>query len=124
KLLALPQLFWTTCACLESINECEFLEGVEMLNEFLGKLDFHSPTVRRLLHDGQPPKWDGPFEGLQPLLYKGLRSSNCLDLTLSTLDKLIQLPNDALIGNDSRLFFTIIANIPRFLNAIEQQFLD
>ncbi|AEO55251.1 hypothetical protein MYCTH_2298895 [Thermothelomyces thermophilus ATCC 42464] len=124
KLLALPQLFWTTCACLESINECEFLEGVEMLNEFLGKLDFHSPTVRRLLHDGQPPKWDGPFEGLQPLLYKGLRSSNCLDLTLSTLEKLIQLPNDALTGSDSRLFFTIIANLPRFLHAIDQQFLD
>ncbi|KAL2141887.1 hypothetical protein VTI28DRAFT_1820 [Corynascus sepedonium] len=124
KLLALPQLFWTTCACLESINECEFLEGVEMLNEFLGKLDFHSPTVRRLLHDGQPSKWDGPFEGLQPLLYKGLRSSSCLDQTLSTLDKLIQLPNDPLIGNDSRLFFTIIANLPRFLHSIDQQFLD
>ncbi|KAK4107028.1 hypothetical protein N656DRAFT_742598 [Canariomyces notabilis] len=124
KLLALPQLFWTTCACLESINECEFLEAVEMLNEFLNKLDFQSPTVRRLLYDGQPSKWDGPFEGLQPLLYKGLRSSTCLDLTLNTLDRLIRLPSDALVGDDSRLFFTTIANLPRFLHAIDQETLD
>ncbi|KAL2133899.1 hypothetical protein VTI74DRAFT_1464 [Chaetomium olivicolor] len=124
KLLALPQLFWTTCACLESVNECEFLEAVEMLNEFLKKLDFHSPTVRRLLYDGQPSKWDGVFEGLQPLLYKGLRSSTCLDLTLTTLEKLVQLPSDALVGDDSRIFFTVIANLPRFLNAIDQKFLD
>ena len=124
KLLALPQLFWTTCACLESINECEFLEGLEMLNEFLDKLDFQSLAVRRLLYDGQPSKWDGPFEGLQPLLYKGLRSSTCLDLTLGTLEKLIQLPNDALVGEDSRLFFTVIASLPRFLHSIDQKFLD
>ena len=120
KLITFPQLFWTTCACLESINECEFLEAVEMLNEFLDKLDFRSPAVRRMLFDGQPSKWDGPFEGLQPLLYKGLRSSNCLDLTLSTLERLIQLPSDALIGDDSRLFFTIIANLPRLLFAMDQ----
>ncbi|KAL2023414.1 hypothetical protein VTK56DRAFT_2771 [Thermocarpiscus australiensis] len=124
KLLALPQLFWTTCACLESINECEFLEAVGMLNEFLNKLDFHSAAVRRLLYDGQPPKWDGIFEGLQPLLYKGLRSSACLDLTLGTLEKLIQLPSDSLVGDDSRLFFTIIANLPRFLHAIDDELLD
>ncbi len=124
KLLALPQLFWTTCACLESINECEFLEAVEMLNEFLDKLDLQSPAVRRLLYDGQPSKWDGPFEGLQPLLYKGLRSSVCHDLTLQTLEKLIQLPSDALIGDDSRLFFTVIANMPRFLHAMDQKLLS
>ncbi len=121
KLMALPQLFWTTCACLESINECEFLEALEMLNEFLDKLDLQSPAVRRLLYDGQPSKWDGPFEGLQPLLYKGLRSSVCHDLTLQTLEKLIRLPSDALIGDDSRLFFTTIANMPRFLHAMDEK---
>ncbi|KAK3390951.1 cell morphogenesis N-terminal-domain-containing protein [Podospora didyma] len=124
KLLTFPQLFWTTCACLESINECEFLEAVEMLNEFLGKLDFRSPGVRRMLFDGQPSTWDGPFEGLQPQLYKGLRSSACLDLTLSTLEKLIRLPSDSLVGDDSRLFFTILANLPRFLRARDQQSLE
>ncbi|KAH6635292.1 cell morphogenesis N-terminal-domain-containing protein [Chaetomium sp. MPI-SDFR-AT-0129] len=121
KLLALPQLFWTMCACLESINECEFLVGIEMLNEFLDKLDFHSSAVRRMLYDGQPSKWDGVFEGLQPLLYKGLRSSSCLDRTLETLEKLLVLPGDALMGDSSCLFFTIVANLPRFLGAIDDQ---
>ncbi|CAK7237511.1 Cell morphoproteinsis protein PAG1 [Sporothrix bragantina] len=120
KLLTFPQLFWTTCACLESINEREFLEAVDMLNQFLDKLDFQSPNVRHLFLDGQPSKWDGPFEGLQPLLYKGLRSSLCFDATLKTLDKLVRLPSDPLVGDDDRLFLTLVANLPRFLQEMEQ----
>ncbi|EPE08661.1 cell morphogenesis protein pag1 [Ophiostoma piceae UAMH 11346] len=120
KLLTFPQLFWTTCACLESINEREFLEAVEMLNQFLDKLDFQQPGVRRLFLEGQPEKWDGAFEGLQTLLYKGLRSSICLDATLKTLDKVVRLPSDALVGDDDRLFLALIANLPRFLHELEQ----
>ncbi|KAI0132506.1 cell morphogenesis N-terminal-domain-containing protein [Xylariales sp. AK1849] len=120
KLLDLPQLFWTTCACLESINEREFLEAVEMLNEFLEKLDFHDPDVRTALLKGRPPRWDGSFEGIQPLLYKGLRSAICLEPSLKTLDKLVVLASDGLIGNDDRLFFTIVANLPRFLGAMDR----
>ncbi|KAI0813940.1 cell morphogenesis N-terminal-domain-containing protein [Xylaria sp. FL0064] len=124
KLLSYPQLFWTTCACLESINELEFLEAVEMLDEYVEKLDFSSLSVRRVLLEGQPPRWDGVFEGIQPLLYKGLRSSICLQPTLNLMDKLVQLPSDALIGNDNRLFFSIIANFPRFLQAMENGNID
>ncbi|KAK1472235.1 cell morphogenesis protein PAG1 [Colletotrichum abscissum] len=120
KLLTFPQLFWTTCACLESINEREYLEAVEMLNEFLTKVDFRSPNVRRLLLEGQPSRWDGAWEGLQSLLYKGLRSSICMEATLTTLDKVVQLPSDGLIGDDSRLFFAILANFPRFLHEMEE----
>lgn len=123
KLITFPQLFWTTCACLESINEREFLESVEMLNEFMGKVAFQQPTVRRMLMDGQPSKWDGVFEGLQPLLYKGLRSSMCLDATIKTMDKIVRLPSDALIGDDSRIFFSIAANLPRFLHEMERDVL-
>ncbi|KAH8880661.1 hypothetical protein GQ53DRAFT_703628 [Thozetella sp. PMI_491] len=124
KLLTFPQLFWTACACLESINEREFQEAVEMLNEFLIKLDFQDEDVRRMLLDGQPSKWDGHFEGLQPLLYNGLRSETCWTLTLSTIDKLIQLPNDSLIGDSSRLFFAVLAHFPRFLHAMDAESLD
>ncbi|KAF2968436.1 hypothetical protein GQX73_g5160 [Xylaria multiplex] len=124
KLLSYPQLFWTTCACLESINELEFLEAVEMLDEYVEKLDFSSPNVRRALLEGQPIRWDGVFEGIQPLLYKGLRSSICLQPTLNLMDKLVQLPSDNLIGDDNRLFFSIIANFPRFLQAVEQRSVD
>jgi hypothetical protein len=124
KLVTFPQLFWTTCACLESINEREFQEAIEMLDQFLNKLDFQSPAVRKALYDGQPARWDGPFDGVQPLLYKGLRSSTCWAPTLRTMDKLVRLPNDSLIGDDSRIFFTILANFPRFLHAMDAESMD
>ncbi|KAI5463763.1 cell morphogenesis N-terminal-domain-containing protein [Mariannaea sp. PMI_226] len=119
-LLSFPQLFWTTCACLESINEREFLEAVEMLNSYLVKIDFQSPKVRRLLAEGQPARWEGKFEGLQPILHKGLRSSLCFQTTLDTMDKLVQLPSDSLIGDENRLFFSLLANFPRFSNELER----
>jgi hypothetical protein len=37
-LITFPQLFWTTCACLDTINEREFLEALGMLEELLVKL--------------------------------------------------------------------------------------
>ena len=119
SLLSFPQLFWTTCACLESINEREFLEAIEMLNVWLNKVDFRSPNARRILADGQPAKWDGIFEGVQPLLHKGLRSSLCWQPTLDMVDRPIQLPSDGLIGDDDRLFFSLLANYPRLLYELE-----
>lgn len=119
RLVTFPQLFWTTCACLESINEREFLEAEEMLNEWLNKIDFRSHNVRRLLADGQPARWDTTFEGIQPLIHKGLRSSLCWQPTLDIMDKLVQLPSDLLVGDDDRLFFSLLANFPRFLNELE-----
>ncbi|CAN8103024.1 unnamed protein product [Discula destructiva] len=123
KLSTFPQLFWTTCACMESINEREFLESVEMLNEIMDKVDFQQSSVRRALMDGQPSKWDGQFDGIQPLLYKGLRSSLCLDATLKTINRIVRLPSDPLIGDDNRIFFAILANLPRFLDAADQKVL-
>lgn len=119
KLSTFPQLFWTTSACMESINEREFLESVEMLNEFMDKTDFSLPCVRKALMDGQPLKWDGQFDGLQPLLYKGLRSSVCLDATIRTINRVVRLPSDPLVGDDNRIFFATLANLPRLVHASE-----
>lgn len=120
KLISFPQLFWTTIACMESINEREFLESVEMLNEYMDKVDLQQPSVRRSIMDGQPSKWDGTFEGLQPLLYKGLRSSVCLEATLKTISRTVRLASDPLIGGDERIFFAVLANFPGFLHATEE----
>jgi hypothetical protein len=124
QLLSYPQLFWTTCACLESINELEFLEAVEMLDQFMEKLDFRSPSIQKALQDGKPLLWDGAFDGIQPLLYKGLRSSICLQPTLNLMDRLVQLPSETLIGDDTRLFFSLVANFPRFLQAMDNHSID
>jgi hypothetical protein len=120
RLLTFPQLLWTICACLESINEREFLEAVEMLNELLARVDFRSSNVQQVLAEGRPSRWEGTFEGIQPLVYKGLRSSLCWQPTLDIMDKLIKIPGNDLIGHDERLFFSILANFPRFLNEIER----
>lgn len=119
-LMTFPQLFWTTCACLDTINEREFLEALSMLDEYLLKLDFADPSIRRLLVEGQPPKWDGPFEGLQPLIHKGLRSETCLSQCLATMNKLVVLPGSTLTGGEDRLLFAILANFPVFLHQIDQ----
>ncbi|RFU32893.1 hypothetical protein B7463_g3440, partial [Scytalidium lignicola] len=124
ELLNFPQLFWTTCACLDTINEREFLEAEGMLEELLLKLDLGDPNVCLRLAEGLPPRWDGSFSGLQPLIHKGLRSSVCLESSLAVVNKLVQLPSSDLVGDDSRLLFAILANFPRFLNAMDQETID
>jgi hypothetical protein len=118
-LVQYPQLFWTTCACLDTIHEREFIESLSMLEKILQKMDLADPvTVQRLL-DGKPPKWDGEFDGLISLVLKGARSSICLDRTLQVLEDLVVLPPNKLVGEDSGLVFTVLANVPRFLRWYE-----
>jgi Cell morphogenesis C-terminal/Cell morphogenesis central region len=117
--LRYSQLFWTTCACLNTIHEREFSESLGMLEKLLDCLDMSDPTVVKTLMDAQPPKWEGDFEGLQPLLYKGLKSVVSLDRTLSVLDRFAGLPSNELIGGSSRLLYSILANLPRFLRQFD-----
>jgi Cell morphogenesis C-terminal/Cell morphogenesis central region len=114
-----PQLFWITCACLETTHEREFMECLRMLDTFLDKVDISDPVVVRQLLDGQPSKWQGNFEGLQPLLYKGLKSSEAMAKTLSMLQKLTALPNNELLGDSDRLLFAVLANLPHFLSQFD-----
>ncbi|KIY01750.1 uncharacterized protein Z520_01888 [Fonsecaea multimorphosa CBS 102226] len=115
NLLRYPQLFWTTCACLNTIHEREFYETLGMLEKFLDKLDLSAPDVTEAIMKGLPGKWDGGFEGLQSLLYKGLKSADSLDKTLFILHKLAELPDCQLVGNDNRLLYCVLANLPRWL---------
>ncbi|KAG9992248.1 cell morphogenesis protein-like protein, partial [Aureobasidium melanogenum] len=118
-LIQYPQLFWTTSACLDTIFEQEFQASLSMLDRLLDKLDLSDPAVIKLFNENKPAKWDGDFEGLQPLVYKGLRSNACLDRTLEMLERMIKLPSSSLIGGDNRLLFTLLANLPRYLHCFE-----
>ena len=124
EISSFPQLFWTTCACLDSINEREFLEALIMLEELLNKLAFSDADVRLQLTESRPSRWEGAFEGLQPLVHKGARSSLCYDLAMKTINILVQLPDDELIGCDNRLLFAVLANFPRFLHTLDQGQID
>lgn len=118
-LIQYPQLFWTTCACLDTIHEGEFMESLLMLDRFLDKLDLGDVGVLQVLEDSCPDKWEGKFEGLAQLTYKGLRSSVCLDRSLRILERLVVLPSSRIVGDDSRLVYTTLANLPRFLRSFE-----
>ncbi|KAL4736224.1 cell morphogenesis N-terminal-domain-containing protein [Aspergillus similis] len=118
-LLRYPQLFWTTCACLNTIHETEFVESVGMLEKFLDRVDMSDPIVVGELVKGQPPKWEGGFDGIQNLVYKGLKSSQSLNRTLDILHRLSGLPNNELIGDGNRLLFAILANLSHFLRQFD-----
>ncbi|KER00201.1 hypothetical protein AUEXF2481DRAFT_45426 [Aureobasidium subglaciale EXF-2481] len=123
-LIQYPQLFWTTSACLDTIFEQEFQASLSMLDRLLDKLDLSDPAVIKLFNENKPAKWEGEFEGLQPLVYKGLRSNVCLDRSLDMLERMIKLPSSSLIGGDTRLLFTLLANLPRYLHCFEDDMND
>ncbi|KAF2467626.1 cell morphogenesis protein-like protein [Lindgomyces ingoldianus] len=118
-LIQYPQLFWTTCACLDTIHEGEFMESMLMLDKFLDKIDLGDAGVLQILEDNCPEKWEGLFEGLSQLVYKGVRSSLCLDRSLRLLERLVVLPPSRIVGDESRLVYTILANMPRFLRSFD-----
>ncbi|KAJ5894826.1 hypothetical protein N7495_006517 [Penicillium taxi] len=123
-LLKHPQLFWTTCACLNTIHEREFIETLGMLEKFLDLVDLSDPLVVAKLVEGRPPKWEGGFDGLHDLIFKGLKSSESVNSTLHALHRLSGLPNNELIGDGTRHLSTVLANLPYFLESFDQGFTD
>ena len=121
-LLRYPQLFWTTAACLNTIHETEFTESLAMLDKLLDNVDISDPMVASQLFQGRPAKWEGGFSGIQALVYRGLKSCKSLDRTLAVLRRLSSLPTNGLIGDSSRLLFTILANLPHFLHRFDPDF--
>jgi hypothetical protein len=96
------------------------MESLAMLERFVGKLDLGDNTVIMRLSDTFPEeRWSGDYHGVQDLLYKGVRSSVCLEQSLKVMEKLVAIPSNDLVGNDSRFLFTLLANLPRFLRLFE-----
>ncbi|KAK1060627.1 Cell morphogenesis protein PAG1 [Friedmanniomyces endolithicus] len=123
-LLAYPQLFWTTCACLDTIFEREFQEGMSMLDLLLTKMDLSDPAVLKILRDSQPAKWEGGFNGLHALIYKGVRSSTSMHRSLAIMERLMKLPSNEIVGHEERLLFTVLANLPRYLHFMQGESTD
>ncbi|KAF2736143.1 cell morphogenesis protein-like protein [Polyplosphaeria fusca] len=123
-LVQYPQLFWTICACLDTIHEGEFMESMLMLDKFLDKVDLGDEGILQILEDNCPERWEGQFEGLSQLAYKGVRSSLCLERSLHLLERLVVLPSSRIVGDDSRLAYTVLANMPKFLRSFEKPVKD
>ena len=91
-----------------------------MLDNFLEKIDLNNPTVVKIISDAKPEKWEGPFDGIMPLVYKGLKSANALKKALSIMNKTISLPDTKILGDQSRLLYALLANLPRFLHSFDE----
>ena len=118
-LLQWPHLFWTACACLDTIYEREFVATLAMIEKLLAKINLSDPAVVKLLEKSKPTRWQGPFEGIAPFVYKGLKSELALNTSLRILDTLVALPNSSLVGDQTRLLFVVLANVPCFLQSFE-----
>ena len=118
-ILNFPQLFWATCACLDTIHEREFLETLGMLSQFLDKVDLSDPAVVKIIRDAKPKQWKGDFGGVAALIYKGFRSTTTQAQTLALMERLIALPDSEVIGDETRLLIAILANLPCFLRTFE-----
>lgn len=110
-----PQLFWNTYACLDSIHEQEFMECLTMLEKLMSKLDLGDEVIYRKILKSKPANWDASLGPLQNLIYKGTRSSITLDRSLHLMERLVAQKSVDLLGDDSRLLYTLLANLPRFL---------
>ena len=87
-----------------------------MLSLLLAKMDLSDPAVLNILRESFPAKWEGGFQGIHTLIYKGVRSSKSMERTLQIMERLIKLPSSDFVGSDDRLLFTLLANLPRFLH--------
>ena len=122
EILKYPQFFWTVSACLGSIHEEEFMFTLSILENLLSKLDLGDPAVIKLLNDYYPENWEGDFKGIQILIHKGVRSAVCLDKTLKLLESVAVFPTSELIGNEKMISMTVLANLPRYLKAFQDEY--
>ncbi|KAK4917847.1 Cell morphogenesis protein PAG1 [Elasticomyces elasticus] len=119
-----PQLFWTAIACLSSVHEREYFEALGLLETLMHKLNLGNPATASSLSHAKPVQWEGDFAGIDRLIYSGLMSGNCYALSLQLLRKTAVLEHSDLLGTPKRLLFTILAQLPHFLDTIKDEIFD
>ncbi|OUM68331.1 hypothetical protein PIROE2DRAFT_39268 [Piromyces sp. E2] len=120
EILAFPQFFWACVAILYGPHEWEYLEGVVMLEKILNKISLNDPKVSNILLINLPTRWKGQFTGLQMLLLKGLNSSLTEKYSLNLINKIALLEQDDFVDkSNGRVLFSILANLPNLLLALE-----
>ncbi|KAG1211887.1 hypothetical protein G6F69_004186 [Rhizopus microsporus] len=112
-----PQLFWAAVACLYSPYESEHGEALLLLEIVLDKYNDISMLV-----DSFPKDWSTEFDGLQPLLLKGLQFSSVEEKTFVILNSISLQDNLPLIDpSETRLMYLLLGCIPRLLHGLETE---
>lgn len=121
QLISFPELFWSAVACLHTIHEKEFVEVLLILQKFILKIDLNLDDTIGCLILTFPPNWEGKFEGLQMVVMIGLRLATAWEPSLALLDRLNKLRLSDVIAGPQRLLLALLANLPRFLHALEEK---
>ncbi|KAI9472344.1 MAG: cell morphogenesis C-terminal-domain-containing protein [Benjaminiella poitrasii] len=114
-----PQLFWAAVACLYTPYESEHTEALNLLEAVLGKL-----AMPKLI-ESFPKNWSCEFDGLQPLLLKGLQFSSAEEDTFRVLNLISLQEHLALIDpNETRLMYLLLGSVPRLLHGLDGDVVD
>ncbi|KAI7898548.1 cell morphogenesis C-terminal-domain-containing protein [Cokeromyces recurvatus] len=114
-----PQLFWAAVACLYSPYESEHCEALHLLGVVLEKLEMPK------LIESFPKNWSCEFDGLQPLLLKGLQFSSVEEDTFRVLNLISLQEHLPLIDpNETRLMYLLLGSIPRLLHGLDGETVD
>lgn len=110
-----PQLFWAAVACLYSPYESEHCEALILLDVVIEKYGFIPK-----LAESFPKNWSSEFDGLQPLLLKGLQFSSAEEMTFSILETISLSDNLPLIDpTETRLMYLLLGSLPRLLHGLD-----
>ena len=104
-------LFWTGTILLESCHECEYLCGLDIVYKFLELVQ--GKNVKLLLST-IPKDMERGFDGILPLLGRGLASSLTESLSLKCMNFLLS-EKRFLYGHTDRFIFVVLSNLPSLL---------
>lgn len=107
-----PQIFWTMAACLETIHEREYFEALGILVEIIEQIDLAETLIVDTIARARPKDWEGDFFGIQAQVYKGLKSSECMQRASQVLHKLARLPDSEILGQHGRVMYGTLAYLP------------
>ncbi|CAG8755326.1 6545_t:CDS:1, partial [Racocetra persica] len=117
-----PQLLWAIIACLQTTNEPEYLEALSILDKILDKYNVCDEENHEIFWSFFPEKWLGSFNGVQPLLMKGIGSSTACQKTFDMLKKLLFIHDVRLIDpTPERYLYLLLANLPRLVHSLEDE---
>ncbi|KNZ52867.1 hypothetical protein VP01_341g3 [Puccinia sorghi] len=85
------QLFWTGVSCLETANDLEFLESIDLIRSVVKLIE---PGHCYEIANSRPSHWEPDASTLRPLLIKGLRSSQLCSASWSLVKDLLDLPDN------------------------------
>ncbi|KAK4689950.1 hypothetical protein P7C73_g153, partial [Tremellales sp. Uapishka_1] len=120
EMMAYPQIFWCSVACLTTPFEAEFVQVVDLLSHVLDKSNLIDDAVVQHLLSFRPKDWVGPPPHLQSLLLVGLRSSKTVLTTFDLIRRLTSTPYDDLVDAPSdRLLHGFVAALPWMLHSTD-----